>query len=127
MVVGGERGDVLAVEAIAIAACLYPRLMEFWQAGRQVLALAEIEIGGTGVHLAEALLPEQRDTVFLFVRLICRAADKDGQAALRPVDVSCAEAQAVDALVDDIAVHEVVVEAACFELRVGVLMLYVEA
>ena len=71
---------MLAVEAIAIAACLYPRLMEFWQTGRQVLALAEIEIGGTGVHLAEALLPEQRDTVFLFVRLTCRAADKDGQS-----------------------------------------------
>ena len=30
MVVGGERGDVLEVKALALAACLYPLLIEFW-------------------------------------------------------------------------------------------------
>lgn len=127
MVLGRKRGDALPVKALADAAGRQAECAESWLACWQVLALAEIEIDGTGIELAERFLPEHGDAVFLFIWLACRAADEDGQAALRPVGIARAEAQAVDALVDDAAVHEVVVEAADFDLRVGVLVLQVEA
>ena len=127
MVLGRKRGDALPVKALADAAGRQAECAESWLACWQVLVLVEIEIDGTGIKFAKRFLPEHGDAVFLFIWPVCRAADEDGQAALWPVGIARAEAQAVDALVDDAAVHEVVVEAADFDLRVGVLVLQVEA
>lgn len=55
-----------------------------------------------------------------------RAAGKESQAARPGSPLSQAQAQAVDFLVDDVAIEEVVIETARFDFQPGLFVLHVE-
>ena len=55
-----------------------------------------------------------------------RAAGEEGQAAQTVVPLAQAQAQAVDFLVDDVAIEEVVIEPARFDFQPVLFVLHVE-
>ena len=116
-------GDALFVEARA-----GPALANQGRPRRgQVLETAEVEVGCVALQAAVLAAIEQAPAPqAVSVIRARRAAGKEGQAARPGGPLSQAQAQAVDFLVDDVAIEEVVIETACFDFQPGLFVLHVE-